>query len=59
MRFWWDAVNNSKCRNEKDARKRQFCDLLLKICVIFGKEINAQKRIEICVGRGGKDSSAI
>lgn len=26
MRFWWDAVNNSKCRNEKDAQKRQFCD---------------------------------
>ncbi|VVV02324.1 hypothetical protein FVB9532_03622 [Mesonia oceanica] len=26
MGFWMEAVDNSKCRNEKGAQKRQFCD---------------------------------
>ena len=33
--------------------------LLLKMCVIFGQETSAQKRIIIDVGHGGKDSGAI
>lgn len=36
-----------------------FAILLLKMCVIFGQEIDAQKRIVIDVGHGGKDSGAI
>ncbi|SDE60904.1 N-acetylmuramoyl-L-alanine amidase family protein [Cellulophaga baltica] len=36
-----------------------FVILLLKMCVIFGQEIDAQKRIVIDVGHGGKDSGAI
>lgn len=33
--------------------------LLLKMCIIFGQEIDAQKRIVIDIGHGGKDSGAI
>lgn len=33
--------------------------LLLKMCIILGKETGAQKRIVIDVGHGGKDSGAI
>lgn len=36
-----------------------FTILLLKMCIIFGQEIDAQKRIVIDVGHGGKDSGAI
>jgi len=36
-----------------------FVVLLLKMCIIFGQEIDAQKRIVIDVGHGGKDSGAI
>ncbi|MDL5511243.1 N-acetylmuramoyl-L-alanine amidase [Arenibacter sp. M-2] len=36
-----------------------FAILLLKMCIIFGQEIDAQKRIVIDVGHGGKDSGAI
>ncbi len=36
-----------------------FVILLLKMCIIFGQEIDAQKRIVIDVGHGGKDSGAI
>ncbi|HEA30725.1 MAG TPA: N-acetylmuramoyl-L-alanine amidase [Leeuwenhoekiella sp.] len=36
-----------------------FVILVLKMCVIFGQETNAQKRIVIDVGHGGKDSGAI
>lgn len=36
-----------------------FVILLLQLCVIFGQEIDAQKRIVIDVGHGGKDSGAI
>ena len=33
--------------------------LVLKMCVIFGQETDAQKRIVIDVGHGGKDAGAI
>ncbi len=33
--------------------------LLLKMCIIFGQETAAQKRIVIDIGHGGKDSGAI
>ncbi|WP_034888777.1 N-acetylmuramoyl-L-alanine amidase [Gillisia sp. Hel_I_29] len=36
-----------------------FVLLLLKMCIIFGQETVAQKRIVIDVGHGGKDSGAI
>ncbi len=36
-----------------------FVILLLKMCIIFGQEIDAQKRIVIDVGHGGKDYGAI
>ena len=36
-----------------------FVILLLKMCIIFGQETTAQKRIIIDVGHGGKDSGAI
>lgn len=36
-----------------------FVILLLKMCIIFGQEMAAQKRIVIDVGHGGKDSGAI
>ena len=36
-----------------------FVFLLLKMCLIFGQETSAQKRIVIDVGHGGKDSGAI
>jgi len=36
-----------------------FVILLLRMCIIFGQETSAQKRIVIDVGHGGKDSGAI
>ena len=36
-----------------------FVFLLLKMCIIFGQETSAQKRIIIDVGHGGKDAGAI
>lgn len=36
-----------------------FVFLLLKMCIIFGQETTAQKRIVIDVGHGGNDSGAI
>jgi N-acetylmuramoyl-L-alanine amidase len=36
-----------------------FVILLLQLCIIFGQETSAQKRIVIDVGHGGKDSGAI
>ncbi len=36
-----------------------FVILLLKMCIIFGQESSAQKRILIDVGHGGKDAGAI
>lgn len=35
-----------------------FVILLLKMCLIFGQEIDVQKRIVIDVGHGGKDAGA-
>lgn len=43
MEFEREVVNNLKCRTEKDAQKRQFCDFASKICVIFGKENKCSK----------------
>ncbi|WP_437371247.1 N-acetylmuramoyl-L-alanine amidase family protein [Maribacter litoralis] len=36
-----------------------FVFLLLKMCIVFGQETSAQKRIVIDVGHGGNDSGAI
>ena len=36
-----------------------FVFLLLQLCIIFGQEMSAQKRIIIDVGHGGKDAGAI
>tara|TARA_R110000765_G_scaffold391121_1_gene483889 strand:- start:252 stop:893 length:642 start_codon:yes stop_codon:yes gene_type:complete len=44
---------------KKVLKNVSFVILLLKICVIFGQESSAQKRIVIDVGHGGKDSGAI
>ena len=44
---------------KKVLKNVSFAFLLLKMCVIFGQETTAQKRIVIDVGHGGKDSGAI
>lgn len=44
---------------KKVLKNVSFVFLLLKMCVIFGQETSAQKRIIIDVGHGGKDSGAI
>ena len=44
---------------KKILKNVSFVFLLLKICVIFGQEMSAQKRIIIDVGHGGKDAGAI
>tara|TARA_R110002049_G_scaffold187779_1_gene356056 strand:- start:12379 stop:13038 length:660 start_codon:yes stop_codon:yes gene_type:complete len=44
---------------KKVLKNVSFVILLLKMCIIFGQEIDAQKRIVIDVGHGGKDSGAI
>ena len=44
---------------KKVLKNVSFVFLLLKMCVIFGQEMSAQKRILIDVGHGGKDSGAI
>jgi N-acetylmuramoyl-L-alanine amidase len=44
---------------KKVLKNVSFIFLLLKMCVIFGQETSAQKRIVIDVGHGGKDSGAI
>lgn len=36
-----------------------FLILLLKVCIIFGQDLNVQKRIVIDVGHGGRDAGAI
>ena len=48
-----------KLRMKKVLKNVSFVILLLKICFIFGQEDEAQKRILIDVGHGGKDSGAI
>lgn len=44
---------------KKVLKNVSFAILLLKMCIAFGQEIDAQKRIVIDVGHGGKDSGAI
>ena len=44
---------------KKVLKNVSFVILLLKMCIIFGQETTAQKRIVIDVGHGGKDSGAI
>ncbi|ALJ04884.1 N-acetylmuramoyl-L-alanine amidase [Pseudalgibacter alginicilyticus] len=44
---------------KKVLKNVSFVILLLKMCIIFGQETAAQKRIVIDVGHGGKDSGAI
>ena len=46
-------------RMKKVLKNVSFMILLLKMCIIFGQETAAQKRIVIDVGHGGKDSGAI
>jgi len=44
---------------KKVLKNVSFVFLLLKMCIIFGQETSAQKRIIIDVGHGGNDSGAI
>lgn len=44
---------------KKVLKNVSFVIFLLKMCIIFGQETSAQKRIVIDVGHGGKDSGAI
>jgi N-acetylmuramoyl-L-alanine amidase len=44
---------------KKVLKNVSFVFLLLKMCIVFGQEISAQKRIVIDVGHGGKDAGAI
>tara|TARA_R110002073_G_scaffold159477_8_gene314818 strand:- start:480 stop:1109 length:630 start_codon:yes stop_codon:yes gene_type:complete len=44
---------------KKVLKNVSFVFLLLKMCIVFGQEMSAQKRIVIDVGHGGKDAGAI
>ena len=44
---------------KKVLKNVSFVFLLLKMCIVFGQEMTAQKRILIDVGHGGKDTGAI
>ena len=44
---------------KKVLKNVSFVILLLKMCIVFGQETGAQKRIIIDVGHGGKDSGAM
>jgi N-acetylmuramoyl-L-alanine amidase len=44
---------------KKVLKNVSFVILVLKMCIVFGQEKNAQKRIVIDVGHGGKDTGAI
>ena len=44
---------------KKVLKNVSFVFLLLKMCIVFGQEMSAQKRIIIDVGHGGKDAGAI
>ena len=48
-----------KLKMKKVLKDVNFVILLLKMCIIFGQETTARKRIVIDVGHGGKDSGAI
>lgn len=59
----WDfamkLLITQKLKMKKVLKNVSFMILLLKMCIIFGQETAAQKRIVIDVGHGGKDSGAI
>ncbi|MGB3773862.1 MAG: N-acetylmuramoyl-L-alanine amidase [Leeuwenhoekiella sp.] len=44
---------------KKMLKNVSFVILLIKMCIVFGQETNAQKRIVIDLGHGGKDSGAV
>ena len=44
---------------KKVLKNVSFVFLLLKMCIVFGQQSSAQKRIVIDVGHGGKDSGAV
>lgn len=44
---------------KKVLKNVSFVILILKMCIVYGQETSAQKRIVIDVGHGGKDSGAI
>jgi N-acetylmuramoyl-L-alanine amidase len=44
---------------KKVLKNVSFVFLLLKMCIVLGQEMSAQKRILIDVGHGGKDAGAI
>ena len=48
-----------KLKMKKVLKNVSFVILVLKMCIIFGQETSAQKRIIIDVGHGGKDAGAI
>ncbi len=48
-----------KLKMKKVLKNVSFVILVLKMCVIFGQETDAQKRIVIDIGHGGKDAGAI
>lgn len=48
-----------KLKMKKVLKNVSFVILVLKMCVIFGQETSAQKRIIFDVGHGGKDAGAI
>ena len=48
-----------KLKMKKVLKNVSFVFLLLKMCIVFGQETSAQKRIIIDVGHGGKDAGAI
>lgn len=44
MKFGRKVVNNLKCRNEKDAQKRQFCDFAPEYVHHFWAGNNSSKK---------------
>ena len=57
--FAMKLLITQKMKMKKALKNVSFVILLLKMCIIFGQETAAQKRIVIDVGHGGKDSGAI
>jgi len=57
--FEWKLLITQKLKMKKVIKNVSFVILLLKMCIIFGQETTAKKRIVIDVGHGGKDSGAI
>lgn len=54
-----ELLITQKSKMKKVLKNVSFMILLLKMCIIFGQETAAQKRIVIDIGHGGKDSGAI